>query len=160
MRSSLSRLRTAATRGPEVLSVGEVAAVLQGLGGVHGLLARLLYGNGLRIDEALQLRVKGPDFANRAILVLSGKGGMDRVVMLRRSLAPTLRLHLAQQVRALWSVDRAAGCAGVQLPDAPERKYPRAGCSWAWFWVCALQRLSAVARSPLDDSPCCERRPE
>jgi integron integrase len=134
-------------RLPVVLSVDEVAAVLQGLDGVHGLLARLLYGTGLRIEEALQLRVKDLDFANQAIVVRSGKGGKDRAVMLPRSLAPALRLHLAQRPRALWSADRAAGCAGVQLPDALARKYPRAGCSWAWFWVFAQQRLSADSRS-------------
>jgi integrase len=138
-------------RLPVVLSVDEVAAVLQGLDGVHGLLARLLYGAGLRIEEALQLRVKDPDFANQAIVVRSGKGGKDRVVMLPRCPAPALRLNLAQQLRAPWSVDRAAGCAGVHLPDALERKYPRAGCSWAWFWVFAQQRLSAGARSLLDE---------
>jgi integrase len=79
--------------------------------------------------------------------VRSGKGGKDRVVMLPRSLAPALRMHLAQQARVLWSADRAAGCTGVQLPDALDRKYPRAGQSWAWFWVFPQQRLSADPRS-------------
>ena len=59
--------------------------------------------------------------------------GKDRVVMLPRSLAPALRLHVAQQAWALWSDDRDSGCTGVQLSDALQRRYPRAGQSWAWF---------------------------
>ena len=134
-------------RLPVVLSTQEVAAVLQQLEGVHGLLARLLYGTGLRIEEALQLRVKDLDFANQALFVRSGKGGKDRVVMLPRSLTPSLRAHLAGQARPCWAADVAAGHTGVQLPDALERKYPRAGVSWAWFWVFAQQRLSPDPRS-------------
>jgi integron integrase len=134
-------------RLPVVLSADEVAVVLNGLGGVHGLLARLLYGTGLRIEEALELRVKDLDFANQAIMVRSGKGDKDRVVMLPRTLAPALRRHLAQAARVLWSADVADGRAGVQLPGALERKYPRAGQSWAWFWVFPQQRLSVDPRS-------------
>ena len=73
-------------RLPVVLSVTEVAAVLGRLDGVHGVLARLLYGTGMRIAEALQLRVKDVDFERRAIIVRAGKGGKDRVVMLPASL--------------------------------------------------------------------------
>ena len=134
-------------RLPVVLSAQEVAAVLAELDGVHGLLARLLYGTGLRIEEALRLRVKDLDFANQAIFVRSGKGGKDRVVMMPRSLTQALRRHLAEDVRAVWCADVDAGRAGVQLPDALERKYPRAGASWAWFWVFAQQGLSADPRS-------------
>ena len=136
-------------RLPVVMSQAEVSAVLQHLQGVHSLLARLLYGTGLRIEEALQLRVKDLDFANQAIVVRSGKGGKDRFVMLPRSLAPALRRHVSEDSRALWLADGACGRAGVGLPDALERKYPRAGASWAWFWVFAQQRLSVDPRSGL-----------
>ena len=134
-------------RLPVVLSVEEVSALLKQLDGVHGLLARLLYGTGLRIEEALQLRVKDLDFANQAIVVRCGKGGKDRVVMLPHSLVPELRSHVWDESRVLWLSDAASGTAGVQLPDALERKYPRAGASWAWFWVFAQQRLSTDPRS-------------
>jgi integron integrase len=134
-------------RLPVVLSVDEVGAVLQRLDGVHGLLARLLYGTGLRIEEALQLRVKDLDFNNQAIFVRAGKGGKDRVVMLPRSLVPWLREHLAHRAQPQWAADAEAGQAGVQLPDALARKYPRAGASWAWFWVFAQQRLAVDPRS-------------
>lgn len=134
-------------RLPVVLSIDEVRAVFERLDGVHALLARLLYGTGLRIEEALQLRVKDVDFSNQAIVVRSGKGGKDRVVMLPLSLASPLREHLRSGSRPLWMADAEAGRLGVQLPDALERKYPRAGSSWAWFWVFPQQTLSTDPRS-------------
>jgi integron integrase len=134
-------------RLPVVLSTDEVTTVLQAMTDVHGLLARLLYGTGLRIEEALQLRVKDLDFANHAVFVRSGKGGKDRVVMLPHTLLPMLKQQVATEARGAWSADAAAGCAGVELPDALARKYPRAGASWPWFWVFPQQRLSVDPRS-------------
>ena len=133
-------------RIPVVLSPDEVAAVFAQLMGEHALLARLLYGTGLRITEALQLRVKDLDFANRALVVRSGKGGKDRIVMLPQSLHVELRAQLAH-AHLVWSGDVAAGQAGVEMPHALERKYPRAGLSWAWFWVFPQDHLSADPRS-------------
>lgn len=134
-------------RLPVVLSQAEVAAVLAEFPeGEHALLARLLYGTGLRITEALQLRVKDVDFANHAIFVRAGKGGKDRVVMLPQSLVPALRRQLAQ-ARLVWTGDVEAGRAGVELPDALERKYPRAGRSWNWFWVFPQDHHSTDPRS-------------
>lgn len=121
-------------RLPVVLSPDEVARVLAQLAGVHALLARLLYGTGLRITEALQLRVKDVDFANRALIVREGKGAKDRVVMLPTSLTVPLREQLAR-ARLLWALDASEGRSGVEMPHALERKYPRAGASWTWFWV-------------------------
>lgn len=121
-------------RLPVVLSVDEVLSVLARLQGEHQLLARLLYGTGLRIAEALSLRVKDIDFAQRAIYVRQGKGGKDRVVMLPQSLVLPLREQLGR-VRQVWAADVESGHAGVELPYALERKYPRAGASWGWFWV-------------------------
>jgi site-specific recombinase XerD len=91
-----------------VMSFKEVSTVLQRLEGVHGLLAHQLYRTGLRIEEALQLRVKDLDFANQAILVRSGKGDKDRAAMLPRSLEPALRQHVAQAARALSSTEVTA----------------------------------------------------
>jgi len=95
-------------RIPVVLSQNEVSAVFAQLMGEHALLARLLYGTGLRITEALQLRVKDLDFANRALVVRSGKGGKDRIVMLPQSLHVELCAQLAHAHR-VWSGDVAAG---------------------------------------------------
>jgi len=121
-------------RLPVVLSMVEVGSVLALLEGTHGVLARLLYGTGMRITEALQLRSKDVDFEQQTIIVRCGKGGKDRVVMLPAVLAPALKAQL-ERAHALWRSDVQAGRAGVQMPDALDRKYPRAGLSWAWFWV-------------------------
>jgi integrase len=102
--------------------------------GEHQLFAQLLYGTGLRLTEGLQLRVKDLDFAHRAVIVRHGKGGKDRVLMLPHALQSRLKLQLSH-AHSLWTADCAAGRAGVEMPDALERKYPRAGASWSWFWV-------------------------
>ena len=121
-------------RLPVVLATSEVRAVLALLEGTHGVLAQLLYGTGMRITEALQLRAKDVDFERRVIVVRCGKGGKDRVVMLPAALAPALKVQL-QRAHGLWQADVRAGRGGVQMPDALERKYPRAGAAWGWFWV-------------------------
>ncbi len=133
-------------RLPVVLSVAEVASVLALLQGEQGLLARLLYGTGMRIAEALHLRVKDLDFENRTVLVRCGKGGKDRALMLPAALAPALHEQLAR-ARALWLADVQAGRAGVFMPDALERKYPQAGASWPWFWVFPQAEHSACPRT-------------
>nr|WP_145545472.1 integron integrase [Variovorax boronicumulans] len=133
-------------RLPVVLSADEVGAVLGRMEGEHALLARLLYGTGLRINEGLRLRVKDLDFAQRAVFVREGKGGKDRVVMLPDSLVPDLRAQLARS-RLVWNADVAAGQAGVELPYALERKYPRAGSSWGWFWVFPQDHVATDPRS-------------
>lgn len=133
-------------RLPVVLSRDEVSTVLARLDGVHRLLAQLLYGTGLRITEALRLRVKDIDFTHRAIVVRAGKGDKDRVVMLPASLVAALREQLAR-ARDLWSLDGVQGQGGVELPYALERKYPRAHLSWAWFWVFPQDKLSTDPRT-------------
>ncbi len=100
----------------------------------HGLIGRLLYGTGMRLLEGLRLRVKDIDFERRAIVVRHGKGGKDRVVMLPSALERPLRDQLIR-VHALWKLDRADDIAGVHVPYALERKYPRVGYSWSWHWV-------------------------
>ena len=133
-------------RLPVVLTVDEVRAVLSLLEGSQGVLAQLLYGTGMRITEALQLRTKDIDFEGRTIVVRCGKGGKDRVVMLPATLAPALKAQL-RRAHGLWQADARAGRGGVQMPDALERKYPRAGASWAWFWVFPQAEQSACPRT-------------
>jgi integron integrase len=136
-------------RLPTVLTHDEVARVLAQLDGVHRLLAQLLYGTGMRIAEALQLRTKDVDFERRTLIVRCGKGGKDRALMLPGTLVLPLREHLAR-ARLLWSADRAAGVPGVQMPDALARKFPRAGAAWSWFWVFPQEALSLDPRSGLE----------
>jgi integron integrase len=133
-------------RLPVVLSQDELAAVFRNMQGEHRLFAQLLYGTGMRLSEGLGLRVKDVDFAHRAVIVRHGKGGKDRVLMLPQSLVPALREQLSR-AHALWSKDQADGCGGVEMPDALERKYPRAGSSWQWFWVFPQATHSVDPRS-------------
>lgn len=142
-------------RLPVVLSHDEVSRVLAALPGVAPrlpvlqLFAQLLYGTGMRLTEALRLRVKDIDFERRAIVVRHGKGGKDRVVMLPASLEAALRAQLDEVHRA-WAADRSSGVPGVATPFALERKYPRAGLSWAWFWVFPQATLSVDPRSGIE----------
>jgi len=133
-------------RLPVVLSPDEVAKLLCFLVDEHRLFAQLLYGTGMRINEGLQLRVKDLDFEHNTIIVREGKGGKDRLVMLPKSLIPGLQAQLAR-ARLYWAGDQKAGRGGVAMPDALDRKYPRAGSSWNWFWVFPQDTHSADPRS-------------
>jgi integron integrase len=124
---------------PEVLTRDEVRRVLTELDGVPGLVARLLYGSGLRLLECLELRVKDVDFERRALTMRRPKGGRDRTVPLAEVLLAPLAEHLAS-VRALWESDPGAGFGAVVLPDALVRKFPNAARSWAWQWVFPASR--------------------
>lgn len=133
-------------RLPTVLSPDEVARILSGLRGVHWLVACLLYGSGLRLLEALRLRVKDLDFEHRAIYVRDGKGAKDRIVTLPDELIGPLRRHLENR-HVLWRQDGAAGVGNVYLPNALARKYPNAASSWGWQYVFPSARLSQDPRS-------------
>lgn len=98
-------------RLPVVLGAEEVSRVLAVIESGHRLFAQLLYGTGMRISEALMLRVKDIEFDRRAIVIRAGKGGKDRVVMLPESLVPALRDQLALAA-ALWAEDRREGRGG------------------------------------------------
>ena len=136
-------------RIPAVLTQAEVAALLAAMPGTTGLLARLLYGTGMRLMEGLRLRVKDVDFDRHVVIVRDGKGSKDRVVMLPRSLAPALRQQF-EQAHAVWQADRAVQRPGVQLPDALCVKYPRAALAWAWHWVFPSPELSVDPRSGVE----------
>jgi integron integrase len=112
-------------RLPVVLTRTEVDAVLSRMHGTNGLIARLLYGSGLRLMEAVRLRVKDLELERCEILVRDGKGAKDRVTMLPSILVDALRAHLVL-VRELHAQDLAAGLPGVYLPYALDRKYPNA----------------------------------
>jgi integron integrase len=133
-------------RLPIVLTRGEVKLVLSNLTGTPSLVGRLLYGSGLRLLEALRLRVKDLDFEERALLVRAGKGAKDRVTMLPDQLVSPLREHL-RGARTVHRRDLAAGFGTVYLPYALERKYPNAAVAWGWQWVFPASRLSTDPRS-------------
>ena len=133
-------------RLPVVLTHAEVEALLSRMRRTNGLVARLLYGAGLRLLEAARLRVKDLDFARGEILVRDGKGAKDRVTMLPVSLAEPLRAHLVL-VREQHEQDLAAGLGSVYLPYALDRKYPNAAREWAWQYVFPSDRVSDDPRS-------------
>jgi integron integrase len=112
-------------RLPVVLTRTEVRRVLQQLHGKYWLIASLLYGSGLRLMEALRLRVKDVNLDQRTIVVRNGKGAKDRVTLLPEALIEPLRRQLAE-VREQHRVASQSGFGGVEVPYALERKYPRA----------------------------------
>jgi integron integrase len=131
---------------PVVLTVREVQAVLSRLSGSHLLIASLLYGGGMRLMEAIRLRVKDVEFARHEIIVREGKGFKDRVTMLPESIAATLRAHLVK-VKALHEEDLAAGLGEVYLPFALDKKYPNAGREWGWQYIFPSKNVSVDPRS-------------
>ncbi len=128
------------TRVPVILSRDEVRAVLHQLTGVAWLLASLLYGAGLRLQECLELRVKDLDFDRNQIVVRRGKGQKDRRTMLPGSVKARLTAHLAE-VKRQHQRDLAGGLGRVVLPAALDRKYPNAGTDWAWQFVFPAGRI-------------------
>ena len=124
---------TQVRRIPSVLTKNEVAGLLAVMDGVTALLARMLYGTGMRLMEGMRLRVKDVDFDHHVIIVREAKGNKDRVVMLPRSLASALQQQM-MATRALWQADCKAQRAGVQVPDALAVKYSRLGQTWGWCW--------------------------
>ncbi len=121
-------------RLPTVLTRGEVAAVLANLNGVAWLVAALLYGSGLRLLEALRLRVKDVDLERREVTVRDGKGGRDRVSMLPNTLLePLVRQRDAALVQ--HTADLADGAGYVEIPHALVHKYPHAAREPAWQWL-------------------------
>ena len=128
-------------RIPMVLSVNEVHRLMASLDGVYSLMARLIYGTGMRLMECVSLHEKDVDFDRHEILVREGKGGKDRVTMLPETLGPSLQEHL-QKVRVLFEMDRKNDAPCVAMPDALSRKYPEAGKTWGWFWVFPAPGLS------------------
>lgn len=136
-----------AKRLPVVLTIAETQALLRWLpNDTNGLIVRLLYGTGMRILECLRLRIKDIDLARSEIIIREGKGNKDRVTMLPASLTPVLRDHIATR-RSLHDVDLSTGHADVELPDAIERKYPRAGQEWAWQYLFAAPGYSTDPRT-------------
>ena len=121
-------------RLPVLMTPAEVQQVLGQLEGTTDLVAGLLYGSGLRLMEALRLRVQDLDFGHRQITVRNGKGDKDRPSLMPERLVVPLGDHL-EVVRQVHRADITAGWGRVVLPHALERKYPNAAVAWGWQWV-------------------------
>jgi integron integrase len=128
-------------RLPVVLTKPEIGRLFGQMSGINLLMAKMIYGCGLRLRECLQLRIKDIDFERNAVTIHSGKGDKDRETVLPESIKDSLSSHL-KIIRKMFEKDRANNAPGVQLPNALEHKYPNAGKEWAWFWVFPSNRLS------------------
>jgi integron integrase len=126
---------------PTVLTHLEAMAVISKMKGTSQLMAKILYGGGLRLTECIRLRVKDMDFGNHQIIVRDGKGEDDRFTVLPDSLIPALKEHL-QNVRLIHQRDLKAGYGEVYLPYALARKYPNASRDWNWQYLFPALSLS------------------
>lgn len=130
---------------PVVFTKAESNAILSAMTGSTKLIAALLYGSGLRVMEAVRLRVKDLDFARNEIHVRDGKGERDRLTMLPRSLQPPLQKQI-ERVRKLHIGDLQRGLGEVYLPYALDRKYPNASRALAWQYFFPADKLSVDPR--------------
>ena len=108
-------------------------------------MAKTIYGCGLRLRECVNLRIKDVDFERSAVTVY-GKGDKVRETVLPESIKKDFNEHL-DRVRVIYKKDRKSNIAGVQLPDALERKLPNAGKEWSWFWVFPSIKISLDPRT-------------
>jgi integron integrase len=131
---------------PVVLTREEVAKIISLMERTPQLVVKILYGSGLRMTEALRLRIKDVDFAMRQITVRSGKGDRDRVTTLSANLIPLLENHM-KKVKVLHEQDLANGGGAVYMPHALDRKYPNAGREWCWQYLFPARDVSMDPRS-------------
>lgn len=121
-------------RIPVVMTANEVSAVLSQMSGTTALMAQLMFGSGLRVEECCTLRVKDIDFSSAVVNVRDGKGGKDRTTVLPARLEATLQAHLIKLAQ-FHADDRNRGAGLAPLPGALERKYLKASESFAWQFV-------------------------
>ena len=131
---------------PSVLSIEEVTALVSEMSGVQRLIAGLLYGTGMRLSEALRLRVKDLDFDRNLILVRDAKGEKDRAVPFPTSLKVALGKQL-HRTKGVHEQDLKDGYGRVELPYALARKYPNANTEWKWQYVFPSHKLSTDPRT-------------
>ena len=133
-------------RLPTVLTKNEIMRLINAMTGTHQLMAKLLYGSGLRVAECVRLRVKDIDFEGHCLTVRDGKGEKDRLTMLPESVFAPLREHLAR-VKQIHEKDLDDGFGTVYLPYALENKYINANREWAWQYVFPAKSISLDPRS-------------
>ncbi|MEA3465614.1 MAG: integron integrase [Thermodesulfobacteriota bacterium] len=133
-------------RLPTVLTKDEVVLLLQNMQGTHALMAKLLYGAGLRLMECIRLRIQDVDFGQNQLYIRGGKGGKDRISLLPQELMDDFYRHI-ERVKMLHRQDVAEGFGSVYLPDALERKYPNAAKELGWQYVFPARNRSTDPRS-------------
>lgn len=133
-------------RLPTVLTQAEAMRLIKALDGETKLMAQLVYGGGLRLNECMRLRVKDLDFEKHTLTIRAAKGDKDRQTLFSKSIAGDLRAQLLSGT-ALYERDRKDNIAGVSLPGALDKKYPNAPKEWIWFWVFPSSSLSVDPRA-------------
>ncbi len=133
-------------RVPTVLTQAEVQRLLAAMTGRHALMAKLLYGSGLRLMECIRLRIQDVDFGQGLIFVRGGKGGKDRSTILPENLRGELQDQV-EAVKGLHHQDLEEGFGEVYIPEALARKYPKAGRENGWQWVFPSRVRSIDPRS-------------
>ncbi|SEH07966.1 Tyrosine recombinase XerC [Candidatus Venteria ishoeyi] len=133
-------------RLPVVLTKDEVRRVISVMSGQYQLMAKLMYGSGLRLMECLRLRVQDVDFGMNELIVRDGKGGNVRITLLPSPVRDVLHSHL-ERVKILHDEDLKVGYGRVYLPYALARKYPNAEVEWGWQYVFAAESLAVDPRS-------------
>lgn len=139
-------------RLPVVLTVSEIQALLKETDIAPmpiNLIIKLLYGTGMRLMEAVRLRVKDVELTRKELIIRDGKGGKDRVTMLPDSLLEAMKTQL--HLRREWhEQDVMLNKVGVWLPDALAVKYPNAAREWGWQYVFAAKKYSVDTRSKVE----------
>jgi integron integrase len=133
-------------RVPTVMTPEETHKLIAMMNGVHQLMAKTIYGCGLRVLECLRLRVKDVDFSLNQIVVRDGKGKKDRITVLPDGIKPEIEAHLLR-TQSLHQQDLRDGYGRVYLPYALARKYPNADRQWGWQYVFPSKSLSKDPRS-------------
>nr|WP_274377977.1 integron integrase [Lentisphaera araneosa] len=131
---------------PLVYTRDEVKAIMANMEGVPLLMARLIYGGGLRHSEAYRLRIKDLDRGRMCLTIRGAKGDKDREVPLGKSLLPAIDEQL-ERIRKLYDEDRTNDVAGCYLPHTLENKSPNVGKEWGWFWLFPADNLSLDPRA-------------
>lgn len=133
-------------RPPTVMTQKEVKQLLRIMNGTHSLMARVLYGGGLRLMECIRLRLQDIDFGHNKIYVRGGKGGKDRTTLLPKNIRAALQEQIDTATK-LHQSDLEEGFGRVYLPGALSRKYPNANKETGWQYLFPAKNLSIDPRS-------------
>ena len=136
-------------RPPVVMTKNEIQRVLAHMQGIHLLMAKLLYGAGLRLMECIRLRIQDLDFERSLIYVRGAKGNKDRATLFPKSIQPEMRRQV-EKAKRLHDEDLAQGYGAVYLPDALPRKYPRAAQEFRWQYVFPAKKRSVDPRTAVE----------
>ncbi|MCP4295366.1 MAG: integron integrase [Proteobacteria bacterium] len=137
---------TKAKRPPTVLTKIEIQDLLQQMDGIHLLMAKTIYGGGLRLMECVRLRVQDLDFGQSKIFLRGAKGGKDRTTLLPENIREELKIQV-DRVVGLHHKDLVAGFGSVYLPNALDIKYPNAAKETGWQYLFPARKISVDPRS-------------